>query len=65
MLLALNSHYGNNLPTRALGKFGLGLKARVLERASGESWRPDALLLPIVSRHSAIVARAQNGQGPC
>ena len=35
MLLALNSHYGNNLPTRALGKFGVGLKARFLERVSG------------------------------
>ena len=35
VLLALNSHYGNNLPTQTLGKFGLGLKPRVVERVSG------------------------------
>ena len=65
MLLALNSHYGNNLPTRALGKFGLGLKARVLERVSGGILETRCPSSPYFSRHSAIVAGAQNGQGPC
>ena len=65
VLLALNSHYGNNLPTRALGKFGLGLKPRVVERVSGgilETRCPSSSLL-FRGILLLLLEHRQNGQG--